>query len=299
LPITTGSADIQIMGYEMIGLLRCGRRIINSLLSPFGIEVVRINKTEIPDINFYEEQSRPEQPLYINIGAGSFSHPYWHNIDIPNDYYSNCQKGNIHIHHDLTSHRPLPIVSNTLKAAYTSHVIEHVRDMDVEFLFQEVYRCLKPGGYFRIACPDIDLEYDAFLRGDYAFWKWPNAYGIFNTSIEQKFLDHFATALTKTHPEKSFKKFSDKEILTIFTELPKEEALNYFINQLSSDMHKFYPGDHINWFNFNKIASMLKKANFTCIYESRYGQSHYPVLRDKLLFDSTCPEISLYAECQK
>jgi predicted SAM-dependent methyltransferase len=199
----------------------------------------------------------------------------------------------------LTSHQALPINNDTVKVAYTSHVIEHINDADVEYLFHEVYRCLQPGGYFRITCPDIDLEYDAYCSGDEFFWKWPNAYGLFNTSIEQKFLDHFATALTETHPHKGCKKVSSQEAKNILTTMRKEEALEYFVKQLSPEMQKHYTGDHINWFNRDKITTMLRKANFKHIYESKYLQSRCKIMRDKLLFDSTCPELSLYIECQK
>ena len=279
-------------------LFRTGKLIINKILTPLGIEVRRV-PGDIPDVSLYEECNRPTTPLYINIGAGSFYHPYWHNLDNPNDYYADSQKGRLHIQYDLTSHEPFQIRDNSLKVAYTSHVIEHIHNDDVEYLFREVYRCLQPGGYFRITCPDIDLEYAAYSRGDSAFWKWPNAYGIYNTRIEQKFMDHFVTALTETHPYKNSKKYSSEEARAILTSMSKEEALDYFVSQLPTEIQKDYSGDHVNWFNSEKISYMLKQANFTNIYGSKYGQSHCPILRDKRLFDSTCPELSLYVECRK
>ncbi len=282
----------------MNSLLRVGRKFANKILAPLGIEVVRV-KNETQDISLYEESARSETPLYINIGAGNFYHPYWHNVDTPNEYYANSQVGRLHVQYDLTSHQPLPFADNSIKVAYTSHVIEHISNVDVEYLFREIYRCMQPGGYFRITCPDIDLEYDAFCRNDEAFWKWPNAYGVFNTSIEQKFLDHFATALTETHPDKNGNKISNSEIREVLGRLPKEQALDYFISQLPSGFQKNYVGDHINWFNCDKISTMLRAANFTAMYESRFGQSHCAILRDKHLFDSTCPELSLYVECRK
>lgn len=282
----------------MIRLFRIGKMIINKILNPLCLEVQRVQR-EIPDVSLYEECARPATPLYVNIGAGSFYHPYWHNLDNPNEYYADSQKGRLHIQYDLTSHQPFPFRDDSLKVVYTSHVIEHIHNDDVEYLFREVYRCLQPGGYFRITCPDIDLEYEAYCRGDSTFWKWPNAYGIYNTSIEQKFLDHFATALTETHPYENCKKYSSEEARSILTKLPKEEALDYFVSQLPSEIQKDYTGDHINWFNSDKMSNMLKQANFKHIYESKYGQSYCAILRDKRLFDSTCPELSLYVECRK
>ncbi|MCM2264351.1 MAG: methyltransferase domain-containing protein, partial [Desulfuromonadales bacterium] len=272
--------------------------IVNSICAPFGVEIIR-TKGSFSDLNLYQEIKRPERPRYINIGAGSFYHPCWHNLDTPNEYYAKSQKGNLHVQYDLTSHQEMPFEDSTIRVAYTSHVIEHIRNEDVLYLFREVYRCLEPGGYFRITCPDIDLEYEAYRRGDESFWKWPNAYGEYNTTIEQKFLDHFATALTQKHPDKSIRKYDDQEVRTVFQHLSKEEALDYFIEKIPIDNQKNYPGDHINWFNSKKIRLMLEEAGFSDIYNSKYGQSFCPVLRNNNLFDNTCPELSLYIECRK
>jgi predicted SAM-dependent methyltransferase len=274
------------------------RDIVNNLCAPLGVEIIRARKA-IVDLHLYPELKRPATPRYINIGAGNFFHPFWHNLDTPNDYYAKSQKGRLHIHYDLTTHQPMPFQNGSVKIAYTSHVIEHIRNEDVNYLFKEVYRCLEPGGYFRITCPDIDLEYRAFCRSDDSFWKWPNAYGIFNTSIEQKFLDHVATALTVTHPDKSIKKYTDQEIREVFQQFSKEEALDFLVKQVPSFAQKSYPGDHINWFNHEKLKVMLSSVGFGNIYESRYGQSCCPMLRSINLFDSTCPELSLYVECRK
>ncbi|MCK6186788.1 methyltransferase domain-containing protein [Pseudomonas sp. EYE_354] len=280
-----------------MSLLKTGKILINQVLSPLGLEINKIDRGT--NTSAYEETHRPKTPRYLNIGAGSFFHPYWHNLDNPNEYYKNDQKDNLNIQHDLTSRNAIPLEDNSLKVAYTSHVIEHLNDDDVEFLFSEVYRCLQPGGFFRITCPDMGLEYDAYLRGDALFWKWPNAYGVYNTSIEQCFLDHFATALTETHPIKSEQRITNKEIREIFLNLPKREAFNSIIERVPKDIQKDHYGDHINWFDADKITEMLRKSKFSKIYESRYLQSHSPILRNKALFDSTCPELSLYIECRK
>ncbi|QDH64225.1 MULTISPECIES: class I SAM-dependent methyltransferase [Pseudomonas fluorescens group] len=279
-----------------MSLLKTGKHLINKFIHPLGLEINKIDKGTSTAL--YEDRKRPETPKYLNIGAGSFFHPYWHNLDNPNEYYKDDQKGNLNIQYDLTSHESMPLGDNTLEVAYTSHVIEHLSDDDVEFLFSEVYRCLKPGGVFRVTCPDMGLEYDAYIRGDVSFWKWPNAYGTYNTSIEQKFLDHFATALTDTHPASKIK-LSDREIREIFLNLPKAEAFDSIIGQIPKDIQKDHYGDHINWFDSEKVTRMLKASNFSEVYESKYLQSRCPILRNKALFDSTCPELSMYIECRK
>lgn len=278
--------------------LQIVRNIANKILGPLGIEIIR-SKNKMLDMHLYPEVERPEIPRYINIGAGDFYHPFWHNLDTPNDYYADRQKGGIHIIYDLTSDQPLPFNDNTIKVAYTSHVIEHINNDGVKHLFREIYRCLQPGGYFRITCPDIDLEYDAFCRRDEHFWKEPTAYGVKNASIEQRFLDHFATALTLTHPVKSGKKLTDADIRELFAKMSKEDALEFIVNQIPSDLKQSHAGDHINWFNYDKITAILRASNFEKIYESGFGQSQNPLLRNIRLFDLTCPGLSIYVECRK
>lgn len=279
-----------------MGLLGSGRRAINRMLLPLGVEVSIVPR---PDTSAYQEDSRPNTPRYINIGAGSFFHPYWHNVDNPNDYYSAAQRDHLHISYDLTSKNPMPFEDATLKVAYTSHVIEHINDQDAAHLFGEVYRCLRPGGYFRIACPDMDLEYQAYMRGDADFWKWPNAYGVYNETIGQRFLDHFATALTMSHPCCDHEKLGDEELRAIFSSQPKEAAFDEVVSRLPKAIQHDHCGDHINWFTVDKLISMLRDAGFTDVYESRFGQSRCVLLRDTSLFDSTCPGLSLYVECVK
>lgn len=278
-------------------LLRWGFGVMNAILSPLRLELHRTGLA--PDTLAYAETSRPEVPRYVNIGAGSFFHPYWHNLDNPNEYYESAQNGSSYISYDLTSHQRMPFDDDTLKVAYTSHVLEHISDYDVEFVLREVHRCLQPGGYFRITCPDMDLEYDAYLRGDEHFWQGANAYGVYNTRIEQKFLDHFATALTESHPATGYRKLTDEEVRDTFCSLPKAEAFDSIIGQLPTEIQKDHCGDHINWFNADKLMTMLQRAGFSTVYESKYGQSCSPILRDTSLFDSTCPGLSLYVECRK
>lgn len=282
----------------MKNILQITKNILNTALAPIGAVVSKkYNKNS--DLKLYQETKRPEIPRYINIGAGGFYHPFWHNLDMPNAYYADSQKDKVHIKYDLRSLQPLPFNNDTIKVAYTSHVIEHINNNEVAYLFTEVYRCLQPGGYFRITCPDMDLEYEAFNRGDDLFWIWPNAYGVFNKTIEQKFLDHFATALTLIHPNKNTEKFSDQKIQEIFTKMKKEDAFDFLIHQIPPHLRQNFPGDHINWFNTNKLMTMLNESGFEKIHESKYRQSHSPLLRNHHLFDTTCPELSLYIECRK
>lgn len=278
--------------------LRSIGKLVNKAVNRVGIKIVRTN-AQFGDIGIYPDKERPDIPRYINIGAGSFYHPFWHNMDTPNTFYSKEQKGHIHIDYDLKSKRSFPFKSNTLKVAYMSHVIEHLTNECVQFSCAEVYRCLQPNGYFRITCPDIDLEYDAYCRRDETFFPCPTPWRTYSSSIEQRFLEHFATALTLEHPETKCQKFTDDQIRAVFSRYSKEEALAYFISQISSEPIASYPEHHVNWFNVNKLQRILKEVGFKQVYESRYGQSKCALMRNTQLFDFTAPGLSFYMECQK
>jgi len=78
-----------------------------------------------------------------------------------------------------------------------------------------------------------------------------------------------------------------------------EEALNHCISKCSLEVQKKYPGNHINWWNKDKLFRMLRMAGFENIYLSGYGQSLSPVLRNTWIFDNTHPKLSLYIEAVK
>lgn len=82
----------------------------------------------------------------LHIGASDKSLPGWLNTDIerhPGVAYLDCT-------------RPFPFESDTFDYVYSEHFIEHLeRDQGVACL-REVLRCLKPGGVFRLATPDLE-----------------------------------------------------------------------------------------------------------------------------------------------
>lgn len=52
--------------------------------------------------------------------------------------------------------RPLPFVSGSVEAIFSSHVLEHLFMDEVERLIHEMYRVLKPGGVCRVVVPDLE-----------------------------------------------------------------------------------------------------------------------------------------------
>ena len=64
----------------------------------------------------------------------------------------------------------LPFRDGTVDVIYSHHVIEHLPDQSLAFHFREVFRCLKPGGVFRIGGPSGDGAIEKFHQGDSAWF---------------------------------------------------------------------------------------------------------------------------------
>ena len=293
-------------------------RFVIKLLNSLGYQILRI-KTPVSELKddldlyykYFSEFSIKQRRFY-NIGAGSFSHPAWTNVDKKSDWYATNKNKIINgISYDLESLRPLPIESDSAEIVYTSHVVEHITDRAAQNLFNESFRILKARGIFRVSTTNIDLDFRAWKDNDMDYFYWRKNYfprivngvkinkSMENASIEQLFLHHFASTISTTHLVGKQKKMSDNEIKKIFSEKDFESALNYCTSLCPPEEHEKYPGLHRNWWNKDKMSKMLKKAGFNKIYLSGYGQSFSHVLRNTRYFDNTRPPISLYVEAIK
>lgn len=250
-----------------------------------------------------------ENRRFYNIGAGDFRHPAWTNVDHKSEWYKEVQGSSIAIDWDLLSLTPISVDDNSAEIVYSSHTIEHITDEAAQNMFNESHRILRKGGVFRVTTPNIDLEFRAYKQNDRHFFYWTDQYSdpkvyqkiklnksLNEASIQQIFLWHFASSASILHADGSPERINDEEFDRIFSEMKYEEALNYCISKCSLEVQKKHPGNHINWWNKNKLFRMLRIAGFGNVYLSGYGQSFAPVLRNTLIFDNTHPKISLYIE---
>jgi predicted SAM-dependent methyltransferase len=65
---------------------------------------------------------------------------------------------------DLT--RGIPHPDGSVDAIFSSHMLEHVRPDDAQFILGECHRVLKPGGTLRVIVPDLRVITTAYLDGD-------------------------------------------------------------------------------------------------------------------------------------
>jgi predicted SAM-dependent methyltransferase len=59
--------------------------------------------------------------------------------------------------------RPLPFAAESFDAIYSSHVFEHLYEVQAARLLRECIRLLRPGGIFRIVVPDLHAMVQQYL----------------------------------------------------------------------------------------------------------------------------------------
>jgi SAM-dependent methyltransferase len=85
-------------------------------------------------------------PLKLQLGCGLNLLPGWINTDsqpvATADYL------------DFT--RPFPFAANAFDAVFCEHTIEHIEKSEALKMIAEVFRVLKPGGWFRVVTPSLE-----------------------------------------------------------------------------------------------------------------------------------------------
>ncbi len=268
---------------------------LNYFLKYLGIKINRIKSKSLNDpfLIFYEEKMRPKKPIYLNIGAHTFNHILWHNLDV-----YEWPGTTVDIFHDLSKNMPLPIEDNSVKIIYCSHVIEHLPENCVDYFFKESLRILRPNGTFRISCPDFDWYMEGFKRKDPKYFENFRTYP--NAPIEDLFIDSFATGLARFQPKiEGIDKIEPEFINKKFELLGFTRAADYFCKLIPQEIQPKYPMFHCNWFNAEKLISLLSSIGFSSPKESKILRSREIVLQSQGFFDNTSPRESILVEAFK
>jgi predicted SAM-dependent methyltransferase len=103
----------------------------------------------------------------VQLGPGQRTYlDGWINVD------ANMFTGRCDVWADLR-HR-LPFRDGSVACVYSHHVIEHLPNL--KWHLEEVFRCLRPGGVYRVGGPNGDEAIAAFARGDAAWFSdFPDA----------------------------------------------------------------------------------------------------------------------------
>lgn len=93
----------------------------------------------------------------VHLGPGQSNYlEGWVNVD------ANVYSGKADVWADLRN--PLPFHDESVNAMYSHHMVEHLPN--IEFHLREVYRCLKPGGVYRMGAPNGDSAIVKFIEDD-------------------------------------------------------------------------------------------------------------------------------------
>ncbi len=170
----------------------------------------------------------------VQLGPGQNNYfTGWINVD------ANLVSAKRDVWADLTN--PLPFRDNTVDCFYSHHVIEHLPDSLLQFHFNEMFRCLKPGGVFRVGGPNGDEAIKRFVAGDLKWFPiWPDEH----SSIGGRLVNFV---------------FIRNEHLTILTESYLNEiATRSGFVRLSLGISRFYT-KYPQWFDEQVL---LKEADF-------------------------------------
>lgn len=223
---------------------------------------------------------------FVNLGAGSYwSHPAWIGVDA-------VPSGPGDLAHDFSAGMPLPLADSSVKLIYSSHLLEHLTDAEVQALLAEAHRVLEPGGRIRVVVPDLDTAIHAYRQGWREVFLNVNDYAVLDSGqpLRELLVELFAAP--------ALKRLGEAELVSMLEELGPEQAIARMCASITREQVP-PPGPHINWFNKGRLGGLLADAGFTEIQHSAFGQSATLVLRDTNFFDCTAPEISVFVDACK
>jgi predicted SAM-dependent methyltransferase len=141
------------------------RNAITYWLIELGVRVAFFLKRRRQLETYLATQECPK----LNLGSGVRPISGWINADL-----TPWRKSIVYM--DAT--KPLPLPSASMTFVYSEHMIEHIDYEQARVCLQEAFRVLRPGGYVRIATPDLDrmltLKTDTPNDVQRAYVAWAN-----------------------------------------------------------------------------------------------------------------------------
>lgn len=114
----------------------------------------------------------------VNVGCGQTPTPHWINFDnslsvriagSPLSRLLPCRSREFAevARKHMIRHAPatrLPFASASVDVLYSSHMMEHLDQEEARAFLKEARRVLRPGGYIRLALPDLRVHVDHYIR---------------------------------------------------------------------------------------------------------------------------------------
>ena len=277
------------------------RRLIGRLFRSLGYHIESIKGKDDSELYVEFPNESLEKKSFLNIGAGTFNHKYWTNVDYESEQYAKIQNDFVEL--NLIEKPRFPFDDNSIEIIYSSHTIEHIDDESVKNMLKESFRILKDDGILRITCPDAGLLLNSIKNKVDSFWNWRHEwftkrFDIKPSEIElEDFLVReistarcrfFENVIYPLHPEQIKEKMND---------LDDDDFLQWMVEKNSFNQNT--PQYHINYWTYEKIIKMCFEAGFTDVYRSGFGQSLSTPMKNTKIFDNTHPIMSLYLEARK
>lgn len=218
----------------------------------------------------------------INLGGGNWYKKYWENVDL---YASSIY---IDYEIDIQTMQSLPFENECVEFFFSSHVLEHLDDDVVLNLLKECKRCLNPGGVLRISVPDMDKAFKAYLESDWHFFD-SGEISLIGNSLERRLVNFFASYKIGEYSGGPI--IDDKVVRCNIESLDKLSFVKWCSSLIPKEAEYLA---HINGFNYEKVAYILRIAGFEKIYRSSYRTSVDIEMRGKK-FDNR-PNSSLFVE---
>ena len=240
--------------------------------------------------------------LMINVGGGLFFRPRWKVLDYVSPLYP-FNRRFIEYDVNLCGENTFPLADDSVSIFYSAHTLEHIPQEYCPHILREIHRCLKPGGAVRLNMPDYDRMRHAVETGDRSYFASHLSAGL---TIEEAVVEQIAT--------ERIRNVDADKIHRDYETMSAAEFADHYTSTASREVQKEMGGYHINWFNEEKLAAMLREAGFVEVYRSQPQGSRFTELTGKggvlaigdilevqrwLGIDTTIPVKSLYMEAVK
>ena len=245
--------------------------------------------------------------LMINVGGGHFLKRHWRTLDVPygaRGYW----KGTINYQYDLCTKNSWPFLDNSVYIFYSSHTLEHIHSEWLLHNLKEAYRCLKPGGGFRITVPDYDLAADAYEKKNLTFFH-KDIYGALNLDIYKEYVGEHMLEYVFVYyfSHLMWDRIELSEIQELYKTMGRYKFADKLVESIPIDLvgAKAEIGAHVNWFNPDKLVKIMTDAGFSEVaimkrHESRFKEISKVKSQSRTHgFDNSYPLISCYVEGYK
>lgn len=281
-------------------LLATISRIINKYFYNLGLGSVlnRYNNSitlysTFSDKKLYKAYAK--NSLFCNFGSGAFYHSKWKNYDYSgksNSYKSIQGKLNVDFTHiDLNDKNlVIPEKDKSVSLIYCSHTLEHLEFSSVKRFMSECFRILKTDGVLRIVLPTSKKDFNIINYIN-------NQLNVDSELIESFMLDAGSNLLNDIKS-----KLSINEIYELFKKSNFDAKTFYSLFKNFKNASKFdreHPERHISFLDYNQLISISNKLGFKMCIPLYQNSSFAQPFKNNIVFDTTEPHMSFYADIVK